>query len=173
MLFSLCINLRQHKETCDSKVQLKYPGGTYPEEARYFPDRATFDFECYFDKEKAQELKNTDKLNWESAHVPLSVSVCSNVPGYEEPKCFVSEADLDLPLEEFVQYLTMISNKSSSLLCQRYAEVLEALKRESVPSREVTKDNQLAQILVDIQERKVESGEDKNSEEESEDQSRD
>ena len=42
--------------------------------------------------------------------MPLSVSVCSNVPGYEELKCFVSEGDSDLPLEEFVQYLTMISN---------------------------------------------------------------
>ena len=73
-------NLRQHKKTCDGKVQLTYPGGAYhvpktifeeledegilvPEEARYFPYRATFDFECYFDKEKGQELKNTEKLN--------------------------------------------------------------------------------------------------------------
>ena len=144
-----------------------------PEEARYFPYRATFDFECYFDKEKALELRNTDKLNWESAHVPLSVSVCSNVPGYEEPKCFVSEGDSDLLLEEFVQYLITISTKSSSLLREQYAEVFEALKRESVPSRGVTEDDQLAQVLVDIQAGNVESGEDENSEEESEDQSRD
>ena len=55
--------LRRHEKTCDGKVQLKYPGGAYhvpktifeeledegiivPEEARYFPYRATFDFEC-------------------------------------------------------------------------------------------------------------------------------
>ena len=120
-----------------------------------------------------QELKNTDKLNWESAHEPLSVSVCSSVPDYEELKCFVSEGDSDLLLEEFVQYLTTISSKRSSLLCQQYAEVFEALKRESVPSRGVTEDDQLAQILVHIQEGNVESGEDENSEEESEDQSRD
>ena len=91
--------LNRHKKTCDGKVQLKYLGGTYhvpktvfeqleeeniivPEEARYFPYHATFDFECSFDQEKAQELKNTDKLNWQSSHVPLTVSVCSNVPGY-------------------------------------------------------------------------------------------
>ena len=94
--------LNRHEKTCDGKVHLKYPGGAYhvpktifeeledegiivPEEARYFPYRATFDFECFFDKERAQELKNTEKLNWESAHVPLSVSVCSNVPGYQAP----------------------------------------------------------------------------------------
>ena len=47
------------------------------------------------------------------------------------------------------------------------------LKRESVPSRGVTEDDQLAQILVDIQEGNVESGEDENSEEENKKQSRD
>ena len=150
--------------------EIEEEGITVPEKARYFPYRATFDFECYFDKEKVQELKNTDKLNWESAHEPLSVSVCSSVPDYEELKCFVSEGDSDLLLEEFVQYLTTISSKRSSLLCQQYAEVFEALKRESVPSRGITEDDQLAQILVHIQEGNVESGEDENSEEESEDQ---
>ena len=61
--------LRRHEQTCDGKVQLKYPGSAYhvpktifeeledegiilPEEARYFPYRARFDFECFFDKEK-------------------------------------------------------------------------------------------------------------------------
>ena len=63
--------LRRHEATCDGKVQLKYPGGVYhvpntifeeledegiivPKEARCFPYRATFDFECYFDKKKGQ-----------------------------------------------------------------------------------------------------------------------
>ena len=55
--------------------QLEEEGIIVPEEARYFPYHATFDFECYFDQEKAQELKNTDKLNWQSSHAPLSVSV--------------------------------------------------------------------------------------------------
>ena len=138
-------NLRQHEKTCDGKVQLKYPGGAYhvpktifeeledegivvPEEWRYFPYRATYDFECYFDKEKAQELKNTEKLNWESAHVPLSVSVCSNVPGYQAPKCFVSNGDPNVFITEFMQYLTKISLKSSSILREQFAPVFEALK---------------------------------------------
>ena len=80
----------------------RYPGGAYhvpktifeeledesivvPEEWRYFPYRTIFDFECYFDQEKAQEWKDTEKLTWQSAHVSLSVSVCSKVPGYQAP----------------------------------------------------------------------------------------
>ena len=181
---------QRHEKTCDGKVQLKYPGGAYhvpktifeeledegivvPEEWRYFPYRATFDFECYFNQEKAQELKNTEKLTWQSTHVPLSVSVWSNVPGYQAPKCFVSEGDSDLLLEEFVQYLTTISTKSSSLLRQRYAEVFEALETARGPNNSEPHEDRLGQILVDIHEGNVESDEDENSEEESENQSRD
>ena len=134
--------LNRHEKTCDGKVHLKYPGGAYhvpktifeeledegiivPEEARYFPYRATFDFECFFDKERAQELKNTEKVNWESAHVPLSVSVCSNVPGYQAPKCFVSNGDPNVYITEFMQYFTKISLKSSSILREQFATCLK------------------------------------------------
>ena len=178
-----------HEKTCDGKVQLKYPGGAYhvpktvfeqledegiivPEEAYYFPYHAIFDFECYFDKEKAQELKNIDKLNWQSSHVPLSVSVCSNVPGYQAPKCFVSNGDPKEFITEFIQYLNKISLKSSSLLREQYANVFEALKTVRAPE---TRDDQLAQILVDIQEesQQAESEENENSEEELSDNERD
>ena len=70
-----------------------HAGIVVPEEALYFPYRATFDFEWYFDKEKTQELKNTDKLNWQSGHVPLSASVRGKVPDYQASKCFVSNGD--------------------------------------------------------------------------------
>ena len=180
---------QHHEKTCEGKVQLKYPGGAYhvsktvfeqledegiivPEEARYFPYHATFDFGCYFDKEKAQELKNTDKLNWQSSHVPSSVSVCGNVPGYQAPKCFVSKGDPNEFNTEFIQYLTKISLKSSSLLREQYADVFEALKPVRAPK---TRDDQLAQILVDIQEesQQAESEENENSEEELSDNERD
>ena len=58
------------------------------------------------------------------------------------------------------------------MLRQWDTEVFEALKRESVPSRGDTEDDQLTQILVDIQEGNIESSEDENSEKESEDDSR-
>ena len=169
---------QRHEKTCDGKVQLKYPGGAYhvpktifeeledegiivPEEARYFPYRATFDFECYFDKEKAEELKNTEKLNWQSAHVPLSVSVCSNVPEYQEPKCFVSSGDPKEFIEEFIQYLVSISTKSSSLLQEQYAPVFEALSNAAVFSRGETNEDQLTQTLVESQEAEEQDSEEK------------
>ena len=146
---------QRHEKTCDGKVQLKYPGGAYhvpktifeeledegilvPEEARYFPYCAIFDLESCFDKEKAEELKNSEKLNWQSAHVPLSVSVSSNVPEYQEPKCFVSSGDPKEFITEFVQYVVSISTKSSSLLREQYAPVFEALETARGPTNNET-----------------------------------
>ena len=182
-------NLRQHEKTCDGKVQLKYPGGAYhvpktifeeledegiivPEEARYFPYRATFDFECFFNKEKAEGLKSTEKLNWQSAHVPLSVSVCSNVPEYQEPKCFVSGGDPKEFITEFIQYLVSISTKSSSLLREKYAPVFEALNDAAVFSRGETNEDEQAQMLVDMQDGNEESGSEQETGEDSGDESR-
>ena len=168
-------NLRQHEATCDGKVQLKYPGGAYhvpktvfeqleeegiiiPEEARYFPYHATFDFECYFDQEKVQELKNTDKLNWQSSHVPLSLSVCSNVPGYQAPKCFVSNGDPS----EFIQYLTTISQTSLKRLNKHLFLVMGSQKM--INSRKYSD--------IQVESQQAESEENENSEKESEDDSR-
>ena len=56
-----------------------------PEVLKYFPYRAKFDFECYF-KRETEHPRNTAKLKWEAEHISLSVSVCSNVPGYDAPQ---------------------------------------------------------------------------------------
>ena len=181
--------LNRHEKACDGKVQLKYPGGAYhvpktvfqelkegiiiPEEARYFPYRATFDFQCYFNKEKTQELRNTDKLNWESAHVPLSASVCGNVPGYQAPKCFVTDGDPNGLISEFIQYFVSISTKSSSLLREQYADVFEALKTARGPESQEAQEDQLAQMVEEIQEGNTDSEVESKEGKESEDQSRD
>ena len=33
------------------------------------------------------------KLTWTAVHVPVSLNVCSNVPNFEYPVCFVSDGD--------------------------------------------------------------------------------
>lgn len=138
---------RQHEKTCDGKVNYQYPGCAYhvpktvfeeleeernivPEKGRYFSYRAIFGFECYFDKEGAQQLISTDKWNWQSCRVPLNVSVCSNVPGYQEPRFFVSEGE---PYQmQFVKHLIKISIKKSFLLRQQHASVFQAQKSSEI-----------------------------------------
>ena len=116
-----------------------FPGGAYkvpqtifdlledegiqiPEDLKYFPYRATFYFQCYFQKED-QHPRNTAKLTWEAEHVPLSVSVCSNVPGYDQPKCFVSSCNTREMIKQFVDYLIKVSQESYVLLLDRFADI--------------------------------------------------
>lgn len=87
--------LNRHEKTCEAKVRFKFPGGAYktphtifelledegfniPQHLKYFPYRATFDFEYMFNAKTG--LDDTEKLLWKAKHIPLSVSVCSNVP---------------------------------------------------------------------------------------------
>ena len=147
-----------------------------PEEGRYFPYRATFDFESYFDKEKAQELKNSKKLTRKSAHVPLSVSVCSNVPGYQAPKCFASNGDPNAFITEFIQCLVPLAPKVHFCSANNMPKYLKLSTPQDGPESRESNDDRLAQILVDIQEgQQTEREQEEESEEgeESEDQSRD
>ena len=80
---------------------LEDKGFTIPTQLEYFPYRATFDFECMFSYHIS--LNNTEKLSWNAKNIPLSVSVCSNVPNYDQAKCFVSDGDSKQLVKEIVE----------------------------------------------------------------------
>jgi hypothetical protein len=135
--------LNQHERTCEATIRHIFPGGAYkvpqsifdlladegieiPEDLKYFPYRATFDFECYF-KRETEHPRNTAKLTWEAEHIPLSVSVCSNVPGYEQPKCFVSSGSASEMIQQFVEYLVEVSQESYGLLLDQFSDVFRQI----------------------------------------------
>ena len=78
--------------------------------------------------EKTRLPEDTEKLNWEAKHVPLSVSVCSNVPGFDRPKCFVTEGDPKLLVRNMLYYLVEISQESYRLVKEQFADVLRAIE---------------------------------------------
>ena len=134
--------LNRHEKKCEAKVRYRFPGSTYkpsktilhlledegiaiPEELRFFPYRATFDFECMFDTSGLPH--NSTKLTWENKHVPVSVSVCSNVPEYHEPRCFVSDGDCKALVKRMVDYLIEVSQESYRLMKEQFVEVFQAI----------------------------------------------
>ena len=135
--------LHRHESTCEAGVNRIYKGGVYRPPSsvferlddegvvvspvlRYFPYRATFDFECYFSDERLPV--NSDKLQWSARHVPLSVSVASNVPGYEPALCFVTDGNADKLVGCMITRLNTISDAAYESLLPLYADVLEELK---------------------------------------------
>ena len=135
--------LKRHELTCEAGVRHVYNGGVYhpppsvferlddegivvDEGLRYFPYRATFDFECYFSDERLPV--NRDKLQWSARHVPLSVSVASNVPGHEDAQCYITNGDSDKLVADMMSHLHAVSDAAFESLKPSYESVLDKLK---------------------------------------------
>ena len=117
-------DLHRHECVCEGGIRRIYPGCVYQpspsvfqrlddegfaviEDLRYYPYRATFDFECYFNDERLQP--DSDRVQWSARHVPLSVSVASNVPGHDDAQCYVTNGDSDKLVEEAERPLQILS----------------------------------------------------------------
>ena len=141
-------DLHRHESVCEGGIRRINPGGVYQpspsifqrlddegfviiEDLRYYPYRATFDFECYFSDERLPP--DSDRVQWSARHVPLSVSMASNVPGHEDAQCYVTNGDSDKLVEDMTAHLITISDAAYESVLPSYKDVLACLKeRESV-----------------------------------------
>ena len=123
-------------------VHRVYPGGVYhstpsvfeslddenirvAESLRYYPYRATFEFECWFVTE--QLPSDSDKVHWVARHVPLSVSVASNVPVHEQVQCLVTDGDTNKLVSRMMDILRAMRNAAYDKIKDSYEDVLEQL----------------------------------------------
>ena len=138
-------SLRNHESTCTGGVRRFYPGGVYhstpsvferladenirvAEALQYYPYRATFDFECWFDTEHLPS--DSDQVHWVARHVPLSVSVASNLPGHEQVTCIVTDGDTNKLVSTMMTILQSMSEAAYDKIKDSYDHVLEQLAEE-------------------------------------------
>ena len=136
-------DLHRHERTCTEGIKRMYKGGVYhptpsifqrlddegitvPEALRFYPFRATFDFECFFDRDNVPA--DSDKVHWIARHVPLSVSLASNVPGLEPAQCYVTDGDSDKLVADMMSHLHAVSDAAFESLKPSYESVLDKLK---------------------------------------------
>ena len=165
--------LHRHELTCEAKTRLNFPGNAYvvpptiveqlsdegiqmvPDHLRFFQHFATFEFESMFSKNNLPE--NTAKLEWENIHVPLSVSVCSNVPGFKDAKCFITNGNAHDFIKEYISYLVEISQENYRLLLGNFEDIFAEIDQKieehgvRVPTTGPS-DEDLAEMLVELQE---------------------
>lgn len=125
--FKTCKKLNRHEKNCSIKTIHVFPGRFYEKKKtifgelreidvivqksdEYFPWFIVFDFEAIF--KKVNESSVTSKLQIERIHQPISVSICSNVPDFENELFILNENTHEL-LQEMVLY--MEKNKYKSL----------------------------------------------------------
>ena len=158
-LFKDTWQLIRHERTCTGGVSRIYPGGVYystpsvferlddenirvPESLRYYPYRATFDFECYFDT--ARLPSDSDKVHWVARHVPLSVSVASNVPGHEQVQCLVTDGDTNKLVSSMMDILQSMSDAAYENIKNSYEDVLARLyKHDRIGTKHCAMHDQL------------------------------
>ena len=101
--------MKRHEKPCTGEGQKhQYPGGVYTpnpttleilaengiqvDPSFSFPYYATFDYEALSEKDNLpHSKKENSQTEYTARHVPMSVSICSNVPSFEHPQCFISD----------------------------------------------------------------------------------
>ena len=147
--------LYRHERTCEAGVNRIYKGGVYRppssvferlddegivvgDSLRFYPYRATFDFESFFTGDTLPA--DTDHVQWVARHIPLSVSVASNVPGYEPALCFVTDGDK--LVGSMMTRLNTTSDAAFASLLPLYADVLADLDARKHAWEEETKEEE-------------------------------
>ena len=144
--------LKSHTMSCCGNTKYIYPWGEYrsPEtifekleaigvsvdsDLRHYPYFAVFDFETYQDK---SALPNpTPTITWEGRHAIASVSVCSNIGGYLEPKTFVNDNDNEYDVvKQMMEYLDAMAVEARQNMVAKYGVVFDAIKLAGKKLRE-------------------------------------
>ena len=136
--------VKNHERICCSRVKYKYPGGIYnpsqsvfeeleqnlgicvDKELQFYPYFAVYDFESVL-RDSPQTGEET-QTKWITEHIPVCVSVSSNVPGYENPHCII-QPDPDILVQKMCEYLETIQIAASKLAAERWKSTLDQLNQ--------------------------------------------
>ena len=134
-------NMKRHQLKCSGQTSYRFPGGFYSSpktifdklaeqgihvQERFFKWFIVYDFEAMLEPIKES---NSEKLAWTQRHVPISVSICSNVPDYTEPHCIV-ELDVEKIVAEMVEYMTKIGDRTYELAKLHFADAFDQLDKD-------------------------------------------
>ena len=138
--------LKRHQKSCCSRVKYAYPGGIYrspitifeelklhlgievDKELQFYPYFAVYDFEAILKPiERPEGEESTGCTEWTTEHVPICVSVCSNVPGYTAPYA-ITDVDPDSLVKGMCDRLELIQIQAVAANAERWKSVTVALK---------------------------------------------
>ena len=145
-IFKKIWHLKRHNAICYKRTKYIFPGGSHKTKPtifdklesvginisrnqKYFPYYIVWDMEAMLQK---IQPSTQDKLKWLTKHIPISISIASNVAGYEEPTCIV-EMNAKSLISKMMTRLLEISNTSYNILKDKYsslnAELDELIER--------------------------------------------
>ena len=87
----------------------------------------------------ARVTLDVKKLRFIQHHVPLSVSVCSNVPGYTEAHCMITTGSSEGLIDDLLSYLRAIQRASAIILADRWQAVFRQIDAKITALQETDK----------------------------------
>ena len=148
-LFRRPQHLRRHMLSCRFKTRYYFPGGYYHQEKSiferleeigvnvkgeiFYPYFAVWDMEAMLMPPEMQTEMKQSKLIHE--HRAVSCSICSNVPGYEEPFTIMDESVKSL-INRMMVYLCEIRAACRILCYEKWGHVLKSLNEMIEQGRE-------------------------------------
>ena len=133
-------NLERHLVRCSERVKHIYPknvyqlretlfdkldsfGIQYTDDQKLFTNLAVFDFESIFIPE--EKFKNTETTTWIGKHVPISVSISSNLIAQPLFLCNFNPRDL---IESFIDEVEGLATQSKAQMKLKILEIETAIK---------------------------------------------
>ena len=119
----------RHETKCNILVQHEFKGGVYEpnqgifknieinEEDKYYPYEICYDFEAMV--KPVDVIDNEKKIKITMEHVPVSVSILSNVPGYDKKPIFHCCNNPEELIDNFVKTLYDIAQKAKKIVYKR------------------------------------------------------
>ena len=138
--FNRTINLERHLTTCSERVKKLYPrnvyqirealfdkldsfGIKYTSEQKFLKNLGIFDFGSICVQEET--FKDTITTTWMGKHVPISVSISSNL--VEEP-VFICKSDLYHPVASFIGALKNVASQSKAKKKNLFLDIETTIK---------------------------------------------
>ena len=156
-------NFKRHINVCDVSTKEVFCNEVYtppksvfelleahniiiPEQLRFYEYRICFDIECTLARET--NIPNSDQVTYAFKHVLASISVCSNVDGYTEPECLISDGCPKKLVKTFIQHMLEIAAVAYDLQREKYSEFIPQIDELEAEALQEKWDQYMMQIPV-------------------------
>lgn len=160
-------NFKRHQPTCSDTKQIVYKTGIFqPKESIIlqlkqigvqidddldFHDNSVIVYDVEVELKQLPTFEsNTDNLQFSEEHVTLSIAVASNVPGFQQPKCFFFPSDCKKLVEKFIGYALQISYQAQETFRHRISYVSEEIET-LLASAQLEKNKQLSRRIQNVE----------------------
>ncbi len=135
-------DMERHEKTCKKMTKFRFPSGAYhyfktvhkelqtvgisvPEKDQFYHWFLVFDFESLLIQ--TNKTSTTGRTEYISEHIPVSVSLCSNVTGFKEPHFILSEDPKHL-VQQMIGYCYKVRRKMIEMSSEKWGGYLERVK---------------------------------------------